>query len=159
MSIHGAGLDHRFWALAAVATHGVVGYALARLATTDGARAGLVAALVPDVDLLFPPAWPFPLVHRGLTHTPLAGAALVGALHAAGARRGVVAGAALGYASHLVVDTFTRSGVPWAYPLSRATVGIPAGVHSVEYDLVFWALALATLLVQHRYATAVDRDE
>ncbi len=157
MSIHGAGLDHRLWVLAAVATHGVLGYALARLATASGGRAGLVAALVPDVDLLFPPAWQYPLVHRGLTHTPLAGAALIGALIAADARRDVVAGAAVGYASHLVVDTFTRSGIAWAYPLSRATVGVPADVHAVEYDLLVWAVALAALLARRRLEPDSDR--
>lgn len=159
MSIHGAGLDHRLWVLAAVATHGVLGYGLARLATADGARAGLIAALVPDVDLLFPPAWPFPLVHRGLTHTPLAGAALIGVLYAAGARRDVTVGAALGFGSHLVVDTFTRSGIAWAYPLSRATVGVPADAHAVEYDLLVWAVAIAALLARRRYVKADERDQ
>ncbi|MFC7047005.1 metal-dependent hydrolase [Halobacteriaceae archaeon GCM10025711] len=135
-------MDHWLYLGSAVLTHAVVGVALAEL--VDGPAAlGALAGVLPDVDLLFPAAWPFPLDHRGVTHTPaFALAAVVAvALVARGRRTEAAMVAGLGLGSHLTIDTFTASGVMWAYPLSVEATGVAAGVHGVTYDPVFWVLS------------------
>lgn len=164
MSIHGAGLDHRAYVLFAVLTHAAIGYTLVSIATDSAPLAGVAGAVVPDIDLLFAPGWPFPFVHRGLTHTPLFAVVVVGAVVAwerygseptgrspfEGHRIG--AAVTLGYGSHLVVDSLTASGVPWLYPLSTAGYGVVASIHAVEHGLVIWSV-LGTVLLLHRRLT------
>lgn len=135
-------MDHWLYLGSAVLTHAVVGVALAELA--DGPAAlGALAGVLPDVDLLFPRTWPFPFDHRGLTHTPAFALAVVAAvaLVARGRRTEAAVVAGLGLGSHLVIDTFTASGVMWRYPLSAAPTGVAAGIHGVTYDPVFWVVA------------------
>lgn len=152
MSLHAAGLDHRLYLLSAVLTHAAVGYTLATV-FADHPRSGLGGGVLPDLDLLFAPAWSFPFVHRGLTHTPLFAAGIAAALFAAGRRR-AAGGAALGIGSHLVVDTLTRSGVPWLYPLSPDGLGVGLSVHSLAPSVAVWALLLAVLSLHRRRARA-----
>ncbi|WP_223068554.1 metal-dependent hydrolase [Paenibacillus caui] len=68
------------------------------------------------------------LKHRGMTHTIWA--LLIWYLLSQGMERqlgidGIALTAAAGYASHLVADTLTSSGVKWLYPLSRITFKLP----------------------------------
>lgn len=161
VSIHGAGLDHRLYVLAAVLTHALVGYTLVSLWGTSSALAGLVGAILPDIDLLFAPAWSFPLVHRGLTHTPLCGAVVVGAVWLGTSwtfdqrsspilvGRGLPTSMSLGYGSHLVLDSFTVSGVSWLYPLSTVRLGVDAEIHGFEASLLLW-LCCTVILVRRR---------
>ena len=131
-------LDHLAYLLFAVTTHAALGYALVAGFTDRPRRAGVVGAVLPDVDLLFPLAWSFPLNHRGLTHT-LAFAAVVTALFAAARRPRWSAGAAaLGLASHLLVDSFTTSGVAWLYPLTTERVAVAASIHSGWGAVLLW---------------------
>lgn len=153
MSIHGAGLDHRMYVLLAVLTHAAVGFTLAAVLTDNHPVAGVVGAVLPDVDLLFAPAWEFPFVHRGLTHTPLFGALVVAGVLVAGPLRWAGPGAALGYLSHLLVDTLTASGVVWLYPLSTASYAVDASVHSVERGAVVWMLLVVVLLFERYRGT------
>lgn len=165
MSIHGAGFDHRLYVLFAVLTHAMVGYVLVSVMPEPARFTGVVGAVLPDVDLLFAPAWSFPLVHRGLTHTPVFGAALVVAVgvwdsHQSGRRASSPyrqlrrpAAMTLGYGSHLVVDSFTASGVPWLYPVSTASYGLDLGIHGVEFSAILW-LTFGTGYLVHRQRTS-----
>lgn len=103
---------------------------------------GAIAALLPDIDhpgsiIRQRTAFVGTLAgwwmsHRGITHTSLAAAvvALVAALLAPTLIAITIAGA---YTSHLLLDAFTRSGVPLAWPLSSASVRLlprPLRVHT-----------------------------
>lgn len=92
---------------------------------------GMGAALLPDVDHpkslirqrtgcigLLAGGW---FGHRGFTHT-LPALALLGLIVALIAPAVVFAAVMAGYASHLLLDAFTRSGVPLAWPLTRRPV-------------------------------------
>lgn len=162
MSIHGAGLDHRLYVLAALLTHALVGYTLVSLLDTSSPLAGLVGAVLPDIDLLFAPAWSFLFVHRGLTHTPLCGAVVTGIIWL-GARwtsgqqslqisggRGLPTALLFGYGSHLLLDSFTVSGVPWLYPMSTVRLGVDAEVHGFEASLLLWLCCTAILVRRRR---------
>jgi len=161
VSIHGAGLEHRSYVLAAVLTHALVGYTLVSLLDTSSPLAGLVGAVLPDIDLLFAPAWSFPFVHRGLTHTPLCGAIVTGSIWL-GAKwssgqqsrpirggRGLPTALLVGYGSHLLLDSLTVSGVPWLYPMSTVRLGVAAEIHGLEASLLLW-LCCTVILVRRR---------
>ncbi|MGM0591289.1 MAG: metal-dependent hydrolase [Halobacteriota archaeon] len=150
MSVHAASLDHRLYVLLAVFTHGAIGFTLASVLTDDHPAAGVVGAVLPDVDLLFAPAWQFPLVHRGVTHTLLFGGFVVGVSLAVPPLRRVAPGVALGYLSHLVVDTLTSSGVMWLYPLLNTSYAVDASIHAVERTVAIWTALLAVLLFDRR---------
>lgn len=157
LSIHAADLDHRLYVLFAVVTHAGVGYALVSLAPVGRPATGALAAVLPDVDLLFAPGWAFPLVHRGVTHTPAAAALVTLAVAAAAAARGgrdagaaAATAAGVGLCSHLLLDTLTRSGVMWLYPLSIAPFAVDLSVHAAEHGVLIWCFIVATLLVVRR---------
>lgn len=78
---------------------------------------GLIASILPDLDASF--HFMFPFVHRGIMHTPLfmiAGILVIYAL--SGSKKSSFA-FGLGYSSHLVLDTFTYSGIMWLFPLQE----------------------------------------
>jgi inner membrane protein len=139
---------HAGFLAAALATHALVGYTLGAVAF-DAPWAGLVAGLLPDVDLLVPAAWGAPLAHRGLTHSALAVGVVV-ALAAGGGRRSAgtrsarrLAGAAgLGFGAHLLLDATTPMGVPLAWPLSTEYVGISLAGHSPPVTAFLWTACL-----------------
>lgn len=135
--------SHAAFLATALATHALVGYTVGAIAF-DAPRAGVVGALLADVDLLFPAAWEFPLVHRGLTHSGLAAGVAV----ALASRRGrpVAGGVGIGYASQLIIDATTPMGIPLAYPLSSATVGVPLGGHSRPATVLIWLCCLGLLV-------------
>lgn len=151
MAIHSAGFVHRLDVLMAVLTHSVVGYTLVSLWRGSEPVAGLVGGILPDIDLLFPPAWQFPFVHRGLTHTPVACGLVAGAVFAATGRRTVSIGIATGYLAHLVIDTLTESGVMWLYPLSTMSYAFEFEAHAAVYEVVVWSVALAVMVFLHRF--------
>ncbi|WP_202614470.1 metal-dependent hydrolase [Halostella litorea] len=134
---------HAAFLAVAVATHALVGYALGeRLA--DAPLAGLVGGVLADADFLLPAAWGFPLVHRGLTHTLLALAAVTALVTAvAGRRQGLGFGGA--YAAHLAIDATTPMGVPLLYPLSAEYLGVVLGGHAAPATAVLWACSLGLL--------------
>ncbi|MFB6271103.1 MAG: metal-dependent hydrolase [Halobacterium sp.] len=132
----------------ALATHALVGYTLGALAL-DRPLAGTVGALAADADFLFPDALAWPFVHRGLTHSlPVAALAVAAAL-AVDRRLGAAFG--VGYASHLLIDTTTPTGVPWLYPLTDTSYYLDLATtgHSPVPTLVFWAGCLGLLWHQH----------
>lgn len=146
---------HALYLLVAIATHCVLGYALARAAVGTAGAAGMAGALAPDVDLLTGPQWPAPFVHRGLTHTPLFAVVLVGAAYLLAGRRAAAA-VGLGVTSHLVVDSLTASGIMWLYPLSDHSFGLAAGVHGPAPTLALWALA-GGLVARARWTRGPER--
>jgi inner membrane protein len=137
-------------------THGLVGSVLTR-STTDrpGARAalltGLIAAMLPDLDVLFlPTRLAYLRDHRGWTHSFLVlpvfalGVALLARLIFRRARFvSLWLFAAVGIASHIVFDWITSFGTMFFYPLSRRR-------YSLDWvfivDPVVFGVALATLL-------------
>jgi inner membrane protein len=137
-------VDHRLYLLLAIATHGLVGYALVSAFTRYPPAVGLVGAVAPDVDLLFDPSWQFPLVHRGITHTPaLAGIVIVALL--LGVSVPVAAAFGVGVISHLIVDTFTRSGVAWLYPVIAQPVAFDLSIHGGAGTVLLWSGAIGLI--------------
>lgn len=128
---------------AAVATHALVGYTLGdRL--YDAPLAGLVGGVAPDADFLFPAAWSFPLVHRGITHAALA-VFVAAAVATAATDRRTGGAVAAGYAAHVAVDATTPKGVPALYPVDGASYGVVLSGHSPAATALLWTVCLATL--------------
>ncbi|NHN48416.1 metal-dependent hydrolase [Halostella sp. JP-L12] len=127
----------------AIATHALVGYVLGRSAFGAGA-AGLVGGVLADADFLFPGAWGFPLVHRGITHSALALGVAAAAVAVARDRRAGAA-LALGYASHLAIDATTPKGVPLLYPVADASYAVTINLHSAPATAALWICCLTAL--------------
>lgn len=128
----------------AFATHAVVGYALVRGFTDADPRVGLVLGIAPDADFLFPAAWGWPLVHRGITHTPLFALAIVAGAYAIARDRTLGLAAGVGLGSHLAIDSLSPTGIDWFYPLeASASPGLP--VHGPIATALLWTVAIATL--------------
>lgn len=152
-SMHAADLDHRLYLLAAVATHAAVGYALAEALAGGRPLAGALGGVLPDVDLLFSPAWEYPFVHRGATHT-LAFVMLVVAATAALDRDARTSSSAVavsaGLVSHLALDSLSPAGIAWLYPLADARVALGAPVHALPVDVALVVVAIAVVLAVRR---------
>lgn len=154
MSVHGAPLDHRLYVLLAVLTHAFIGFTLGTVWARGTPAAGAVGGVLPDVDLLFAPEWRFPFVHRGVTHTLFCCALVVGVALAVSPLRRAAPGIALGYLSHLVVDTLTASGIAWMYPVSTTSYAFDVRFHALEHQPVLWLVLLGTLAVDRWRRTA-----
>lgn len=139
--------DHALFLWTAVATHALVGYTLGAL-LVDEPVWGLFGGVAADVDLLFPLALEWPLVHRGVTHTALAAVVLATLTSRWRRRAGVAVG--VGYASQLALDATTPAGVPLFYPLSVARVGVDLGGHSRIATVLLWSGCLAVLYWRRR---------
>ena len=132
----------------AIATHALVGYVLGR-STFGAGAAGLIGGVLADADFLFPAAWGFPLVHRGVTHSALALGVAVAVVAAARDRR--TAGAvALGYAAHIAVDATTPKGVPLLYPVTDASYAVTLNLHSAPATVALWLCCLTVLAAGRR---------
>jgi inner membrane protein len=127
----------------AIATHGVVGYALGAH-RFDAPRAGTIGGLLADLDFFFPAAWEFPLVHRGGTHTVLA-LAVAAALTAGVADRQTGGAVGIGYVAHLAIDATTPRGVPLFYPVNDASHGVVLSGHSPTATALLWVCCLGVL--------------
>lgn len=73
----------------------------------------MIGAVAPDGDILFAA-----LTHRGVVHTPVAGAALTAALFLGSGKRAPAAAFGTGYLTHLFLDTFTYTGIMWLFPVA-----------------------------------------
>ncbi|MEW5953263.1 MAG: metal-dependent hydrolase [Bacillota bacterium] len=97
--------------------------------------AAAVAALGPDIDhagslatKILGPAGRVTAAlttHRGVTHSPVAAAALGLLLLVLGAPTPYVMATVAGYLSHLVLDSLNPQGVPWLWPLLRRKITLP----------------------------------
>lgn len=159
VSLSGPSLDHLAYLTFAVATHAAVGHALVSAFTERAPRAGAVGAVLPDVDLLFPLAWAFPFAHRGLTHTLAFAAAVAAAVALARVPRWSARAAAVGLSSHLLVDSFTKSGVAWLYPLATDRIAVAASVHSGWGAALLWGVVAVALLVGRRSPDAEESPD
>lgn len=105
----------------------------------------MVAAVVPDIDLLFTGA--FPLSPHGVLHTPFFGLFAVILLFLAVDRRDIPAAYGVGHFSHLFLDTFTATGVAWLYPVTASGYGLSlAGYGDLAMNTAVIILSLATVL-------------
>ena len=137
-------------------THGLAGAVLARTSTGRlAARAalftGLVAAMLPDLDILFlRTRLDYLRFHRGWTHSFLVlpvfalAVALLTRLVFRGARLAMLwLFAAIGIGSHILFDWITSFGTMFFFPLSRTR-------YSLDWvfilDPIFSGIAAATLL-------------
>ncbi|MFC6718490.1 metal-dependent hydrolase [Natrialbaceae archaeon GCM10025810] len=131
----------------AFATHAAVGYALVRGFTDADPRLGAVVGVAPDADFLFPAAWGWPFVHRGITHAPLVAALVV--LGVAAVRRNgtrsIASAIGLALGSHLAIDSLSPKGIPLAFPL-EATWSPGLSVHGPTATVLLLSFAGAVLV-------------
>lgn len=144
---------HVGYIVMAVCTHALVGYTFGT-ALFDEPKAGLLGGVVADVDLLFPAAWSAPFVHRGITHTALAGGVAVAIAWQRNRRTAGAVG--IGYTSQLVIDATTPKGILLAYPVSTESVVVPLSGHSRPVTLILWTVCLGVLW---RCRNANEADE
>ena len=116
-------------------THMVVGAAAGYLATqaVTGALVGGIAALLPDIDHpgsklgrrvpVLPTVINKLVGHRTLTHSILVLIILTGMLFFI-APVFITIAFFVGYLSHLILDSFTVSGVPFLYPFKKRNYGL-----------------------------------
>ena len=112
------------------------------------------AALLPDVDnkrsILGRPlhALGGVMEHRGLTHTPLA-AAILWIILSALVSPFVGNAVLLGYLGHIMLDSFSKKGIAFLFPLSRRRVRGPVevGTSSEAALAVVLAISLAILVL------------
>ncbi|QFU82774.1 metal-dependent hydrolase [Natronorubrum aibiense] len=128
----------------AFVTHAIVGYALVRAFTDADPWIGAVLGVCPDADFLFPAAWDWPLVHRGLTHTPLFALGIVAGVYAIRREREVPVAVGLAIGSHLVIDSFSPTGIAWLFPI-ETTWSPGLAVHGTSATVLLWALSLGVL--------------
>ncbi|MFC6731005.1 MULTISPECIES: metal-dependent hydrolase [unclassified Haladaptatus] len=140
-------LDHTLYLVFAIATHGLVGYVLVRTLTTAPPAAGFLFAVAPDVDLFFHHLWTFPLVHRGLLHTPVFLGILAVSFLLVGASRRLLFALCVAFGSHLVIDSFTNAGILWLYPLTVEHYAYDVDIHSVAGNLAVWTVSLVVLVL------------
>lgn len=146
---------HAGFLAAALATHAVVGYTLGAL-LFDRPMAGVAGGVLADADLLAPAAWGSPFVHRGITHTALAAGVTVAVL--APLHRDVAGAVGAGYASQLLLDATTASGIPLAYPLSGAAVGVDLAGHAPPATVGLWLCCVGLLWLSRRYRGSRDAN-
>ncbi|MFC7203062.1 metal-dependent hydrolase [Haloferax namakaokahaiae] len=133
---------HTLYLVAAITTHAAVGYALVRVLTPAPPVVGLLGGIAPDIDLYFGRLWEFPLVHRGVVHTPIFLGLLLVVLLLVGVRRWVVAGFGLAFVSHLLIDSFTNAGILWLYPVRTTHFAADISIHSALGNGILCALSL-----------------
>lgn len=132
-------------------THVLFALALSYVLAFPVAHA-MVGAVLPDVDILFDFRPPF--VHRGVVHTPVAGAVIATLLYLVADDARPALGLALGYLAHLFLDTFTPSGIMWLFPL-RAELSLDlATASNLPANLGISALSVLIALAW-RYAPEV----
>ncbi|WP_254530428.1 metal-dependent hydrolase [Natrinema gelatinilyticum] len=125
-------------------THAFVGYALVRGFTDADPRIGVVFGLLPDADFLFPAAWGWPLVHRGLTHTPLFVLTVVAGSYAISRFRETAVAVGLAIGSHVLIDSLSPKGIVWLFPFETTwSPGLP--VHSPTGTILLWAVSIGIL--------------
>lgn len=129
----------------ALTTHAVVGYALVRAFTSADPRIGLVLGVFPDVDLQFPAGWDWPLVHRGITHTPLFALLIVAGVYAVYRDRAVAYAVGLAISSHLLIDSLSPMGIDWLFPL-KTTASPGLAVHGPAATVLLWGVSIGILI-------------
>lgn len=144
----------------AFATHAIVGVALVRGFADVGPRAGvwlgIVFGLAPDADFLFPAAWGWPFIHRGILHSPLFALSVVAGTYALCRNRAIALAAGLATGSHLVIDALSPMAIPWLFPL-RATWSPGLDVHGVIATTLLWSASVGVLAWRTDDLAAIGR--
>ena len=141
---------HVAWIAFAGLLHATIGYLAVAYLTRYSPWWGFLGGILPDIDGVFLLlGTEFPLVHRGLTHTPIFLAGLLIGLWILGAWQGILHGVGIGYTLHLIFDTLSGWGVMWFFPLETVPVHIDWGVNRfvnlVFLVLIAWSLAALML--------------
>ncbi|AGB32004.1 membrane-bound metal-dependent hydrolase [Natrinema pellirubrum DSM 15624] len=133
----------------AFATHALVGVALVRgfadVGPRTGVLLGIVFGLAPDADFLFPAAWGWPFVHRGITHSPLFALSVIGGTYALCRNRAIALATGLAIGSHLVIDSLSPMAILWLFPL-RTTWSPGLDVHGVLATALLWSVSAGVLV-------------
>ena len=110
-----------------------------------------ISGVLPDIDVALD--YGYPLIHRGIVHTPLFVAVASLALFAITRKKEYTYGFAAGFLSHLFIDTANPSGILWLYPLgSYFSFGLStysniiANVGIIVVSLAFIVMFHPTLL-------------
>ena len=156
-------MNHDLYLLVAFLTHAVVGYAVVAGLTDLPPAAGVVGALLPDLDLYLGPVLGLPVVHRGALHTPAALVVAAGGLFLVGTLLSTLAGSgdsdaprrlavalSAGLLTHLLVDSFTDAGIMWLYPASPARVALGVPIHGTAGTAALWLASLALVVAGPR---------
>lgn len=135
--------------------HPLMGYLLVDYATDLNPQWGAIGGIIPNLDLAFY-VWPhhFPLVHRGIMHTPFfAGIlAICIALWSVRASLGIL----IGYLAELGVDVFeSHIGVMLTYPLNTTHYALPIPHMDIWIPAV--TVILAILVFAHQETHTRDR--
>ncbi len=78
----------------------------------------MIGSILPDIDVAFD--FFFPLVHRGVLHTPIAAAVIGTATYLATGKKSWGYAVTLGMLTHFFLDTITPMGIMWLYPFNTA---------------------------------------
>lgn len=133
-----------------------------------GAAAGALGALAPDLDhpraalsrRVGPLGLPFRVfAHRGALHSAAAAALLlVAALAVAGELQQFALVAAAGYASHIVLDGLTVSGVPLLWPSARRFRLLRIRTGTTGEKIVLWLLVALLAYIYRDFIASVLRS-
>ncbi|MEM7816188.1 MAG: metal-dependent hydrolase [Candidatus Aenigmatarchaeota archaeon] len=103
-----------------------------------------IAGVVADADtIFFATGFGFPLIHRGIFHTPVfLGLAMI-AIYFATRRTDICAGFGAGFLSHLFLDTINPTGIMWLYPFTTMFLTMNIATYSnpvANWGIVFWSI-------------------
>ena len=101
-----------------------------------GAVVGGLVGKVPDWDRYLPG-------HRGWTHAPVTAVAVGLLLALWNPLLGVLVAA--GLFSHILADSVTEAGIPWAYPFSRKRAALPRWVAFKTGGPVEWLVVVGVV--------------
>ncbi|MCJ7450477.1 MAG: metal-dependent hydrolase [Candidatus Nanohaloarchaeota archaeon QJJ-9] len=115
---------------------------------------GMLASVLPDLDVMF--SYGFPVVHRGIMHTPAAGLALGLVVFLVSGSRLNAYGFVSGYFSHLFVDSLTFSGIMALYPWTPSFSWQALSASSLTANFVIAMYSLLVFAFWH-YRTRILR--
>lgn len=99
---------------------------------------GVIGATLPDIDLILG------IKHRTFTHSLLALFLSTMVVMVIDFNIGIVF--SISYLSHLILDSFTKMGVPWFYPFSKKYYGLKIIKTGGAEDLLLCILAIYLIL-------------
>ena len=80
--------------------------------------AATIASVIADADVIFYiTGTGFPLIHRGVFHTPIVLSIILIGIFLATKRKDITMAFGVGFLGHLFLDTLNPTGIMWLYPL------------------------------------------
>jgi len=104
-----------------------------------------IAGIIPDIDFVL--HYGFPLMHRGIVHTPLFMLICIGIILVATKSRPITAGFGVGFLAHLLTDIITPTGVMFFYPWPYFVTFNLAYYNSVFANVGIIVLSLSAILL------------